>query len=359
MVALYKACLKYLHVDRLRWWLLLFFIPSVLFWTSGIFKESLLIGVLGLFFYFTDFGFRKNYSKGDLFFILFLVIVLLLLKFYVFLSFMPGFMVNIWQRIRYSPNLLIRYLLVYTIYLMVLILPGLFHSSYNVLELIKEKQRKAIGVANGGVFLLGKDHFIRIDYNKKAIYLRPTETDSVYFITPKAVYEGWELGYNNNVPFIKDKDNLLLFTGKGDLIEYRLLYEVIPSNSALKPVIMNSSFLSFLLNSPFAFWQTLSISDIQKPSSYLHFFSAIENGIYVLLFFIGIGFAIFRYRQIPHFHMILFSYSFILVLFVLIGYTIPIAGAIVRYRVPALPFLLFAFISAFDPKKFLRIFKEQ
>ena len=120
-----------------------------------------------------------------------------------------------------------------------------------------------------------------------------------------------------------------------------------------------SSFLSFLLNSPFAFWQTLSISDIQKPSSYLHFFSAIENGIYVLLFFIGIGFAIFRYRQIPHFHMILFSYSFILVLFVLIGYTIPIAGAIVRYRVPALPFLLFAFISAFDPKKFLRIFKEQ
>ncbi|MCC6836936.1 MAG: hypothetical protein IT234_00225 [Bacteroidia bacterium] len=359
MVALYRAGLKHLQADGSGWWLLLFFIPSVLFWTSGIFKESLLIGALGLFLYFTDFGLRTNYSKGNFFFILFLVIFLLLIKFYVLLSFLPGYIVNIWQRITYSKNILIRYLIVYTIYLMLFILPGFFKPSYNIFEYIKEKQQKAIGVANGGVFLLGKNHFIRIDYYKKEIYLQPTATSSVYFIAPNAVYEGWELGYKNDIPFIKDKDDLQSFVGKGDLLEYKLLYEVIPSNSALKPVMMDSNVISFILNSPFAFWQTLSIPDIQKQSPYLQTLAATENIIYVLLFFIGVFFAIFRYKQIHHLHMILFCYSFIFILFVLIGYTIPIAGAIVRYKVPALPFLMFVFISVFHPKKFLCIFKKQ
>jgi hypothetical protein len=41
---------------------------------------------------------------------------------------------------------------------------------------------------------------------------------------------------------------------------------------------------------------------------------------------------------------VLFCFTFTIVLFLIIGLTTPIIGAIVRYKIPALPFLVFGLL---------------
>ena len=45
------------------------------------------------------------------------------------------------------------------------------------------------------------------------------------------------------------------------------------------------------------------------------------------------------------------SLVFCLLLALVIGWTTPVIGALVRYRVPLLPFLLLAFMCIADPKR--------
>jgi hypothetical protein len=48
---------------------------------------------------------------------------------------------------------------------------------------------------------------------------------------------------------------------------------------------------------------------------------------------------------------LLFALSFILLLALLIGWTVPVVGALVRYRVPLLPFIAFASLLVLDPQR--------
>jgi hypothetical protein len=54
-------------------------------------------------------------------------------------------------------------------------------------------------------------------------------------------------------------------------------------------------------------------------------------------------------------NFLLFAFFFTLSLFALIGWVTPVVGAIVRYKVPALPFLVGALLSVIDipPRKIL------
>jgi len=49
-----------------------------------------------------------------------------------------------------------------------------------------------------------------------------------------------------------------------------------------------------------------------------------------------------------------FCAGFVLILFILTGIATPVMGAIVRYKVPALPFLLIVFLLIIDKDKLLK-----
>ena len=51
---------------------------------------------------------------------------------------------------------------------------------------------------------------------------------------------------------------------------------------------------------------------------------------------------------------VLFCISFTFIQFLIIGETTPILGAIARYKVPALPFLLISFLFLLDKEKLVK-----
>jgi hypothetical protein len=57
--------------------------------------------------------------------------------------------------------------------------------------------------------------------------------------------------------------------------------------------------------------------------------------------------------------LIYFLISFIFYLYILIGFTTPVLGAISRYKVPALPFVLIICLLMIDSQKIKKIFPIQ
>jgi hypothetical protein len=81
----------FLHFVQSKWkvYLAVFMVPSVIFWSSGILKESLLLFAMGMFCYFI-FKMATTKKWTYLFFLILPFCLLILLKFYVFVAFFPA-----------------------------------------------------------------------------------------------------------------------------------------------------------------------------------------------------------------------------------------------------------------------------
>jgi len=115
---------------------------------------------------------------------------------------------------------------------------------------------------------------------------------------------------------------------------------------------LEDSFSSFLRHTPNALFNCLFRPHIFEAHNFTSMLAAIENLLIVIILLLTLLF--FKKNQ---FHTWLwFSLSFSTMLFILIGLTTPVLGALVRYKVPALPFLLFLLISFIDFNKiFIKI----
>ncbi len=115
--------------------------------------------------------------------------------------------------------------------------------------------------------------------------------------------------------------------------------------------VINSGWKSVIRSLPSAFGITLFRPHLFEARNIMILFAAIENALIILL----ILFAIlgFEKNQLikapPVFFLAIF---FVLIMYCLIGLVTPILGAIVRYKVPALPFLILILITMFNRDTF-------
>ncbi|NSW44677.1 MAG: hypothetical protein HPY79_02460 [Bacteroidales bacterium] len=110
---------------------------------------------------------------------------------------------------------------------------------------------------------------------------------------------------------------------------------------------LEDSFYSFLINTPNALLNSLFRPHIFEAHNFTSMLAAIEN-LFILIIMLLIP-LFFKKNQ---FHIWMwFSLLFSIMLFILIGLTTPVLGALVRYKVPALPFLLYLLINFIDFNK--------
>jgi len=80
--------------------------------------------------------------------------------------------------------------------------------------------------------------------------------------------------------------------------------------------------------------------------------SAAENVLLLMIPLIALRY-MRPWRAIDH-SSLLFFFSFVLLLALLIGWTVPVVGALVRYRIPLLPFVSFIALLIMDPQRLPR-----
>ena len=114
------------------------------------------------------------------------------------------------------------------------------------------------------------------------------------------------------------------------------------------------NFKSFFYNAPQAFNHSLMRPYLTEIHNFLYIPFALEIILYEILFLL---FIFYRKRNLIIHPLIYFCIFFSLSMFMVIGYTVPIIGAIARYRSIYFIFLLIPFIGYTDWQKLLMTFQ--
>lgn len=265
LTALFKF-FKPFFIDKIRvLFYAIFLIPSVLFWGSGLLKESFILFGLG-------------------FLLLSLQQLFIHFKWYYLIIILLSFII-----------------LLYTKYyvLAALILPLSSYLIYNKIMLNK----------------------LIISYLFAFILLL-----SLTFIA-------WILKGFNPFDLIVNKHQ--------EFFRFNTIY---PSNSSFEmPYLID--WWSVIKHTPNAWVNTLIRPYLWESKSPFVLISSLENLIFIGLLILAM---LFPNRKNVNWFYVVFCLSFVMVLFSIIGLTIPIFGALVRYKVPGLPFLAIALLFLID-----------
>ena len=265
----------FLEYSKSKWktYLAVFLIPSVVFWSSGILKEAVLLFGLGLF----GWNFHKlmfdRWEWKRIPFLVFLLGILLVMKMYVFIAFVPA--VLAWWISKYTKRtILVHFSMVVGGvlfgYLLAWIIPDL-----NFLKIIAEKQKDFINLSKA----------FNVNSAIEMSYLEPNLWSFIK-ATPKALLNSFTRPWPNEI--------------KGILF--------------IPPLLENF----FII------------------------------GILILSWFFG------KRVGAREWKFVIFCLTFSIILFLIIGLTTPIIGAIVRYKIPAIPFVMIAAFMFFDSQKLPR-----
>lgn len=129
-------------------------------------------------------------------------------------------------------------------------------------------------------------------------------------------------------------------------------YQPIPAaGSRILIPELQPTLLSFLKNAPLALYTVFLRPFPWEIHSFMMALAALENLLIIVIILICL---LYRqsFKQIQ-WEYVLFCLSFVINQFLIIGETTPVLGAIARYKVPALPFLLIAFLLMLDKKKWI------
>jgi hypothetical protein len=315
-----------------------FGIPSVMFWSSGIMKEGLLLFFFGFLVY-NLFNRHSNSIKKWIFIGLSFV-GMFYSKFYVAFALIPSLLfLSICFLLNFKSY---TYNLVLTCILVIVISFSLNELFDNLpLEKLSKKQNDFINLSIGGVYLKNNNYPFDTIFtlnSKSLLTASKIEEGKTAQLKAGTVYHHWKNpGYADTlrVSNMRTKYTILkLLQPTGSAITLKRLMPKFRSVIQLFPeAFVNVSFRPF-------------INDIENLFSLL---AAIENIILICLILTLIFY--FKKPNNEAQELIIFSLLFVFTLYTLVGLTTPVLGAAVRYKVPATPFLLISLFLLFDHQK--------
>ncbi|MBD80555.1 MAG: hypothetical protein CL840_16695 [Crocinitomicaceae bacterium] len=268
-VALLQVFNKVMPLKR---WFVYFIVlfPQVLFWSSGVLKESILFFCLGWFIYFLYKVYQGDFTKENLLRLVIFLYFLLLIKSYVILALIPG--ITILSASVFVPKLKSPMVFIGMLFLL-------------------------------GIFVIGVDSYLG-NPRSGAIYQKQHD----FINEAKSVKAG----------------------------SYFEIFRLEPN------------WKSILKNSPQAIANVFLRPMPWNSHNLISKLASVENIFILLLLILPVLF----YKKNGNLEIVLFSLSFVFVLFLLIGLVTPVSGALVRYKIPGLPFLFFSIYMMVDWEKF-------
>lgn len=332
--AFYKAFKSYFPNKELLFAIIIFLTPSVLFWTSGVLKEPIAIFLSGLFILsfmklFIQNGFNMKYflvcvCAGFMFLILKPYILILILIPLLIFACINYYKIDVTRfkktAIIYAGALLICY------GLGIVIIKWVFHK--DVLKTIVVRQNDFVNLSRGGTFFLNDKYYMRLEFKDSAQYKLADKEKGLYQIKPHAQLMCWDLHNLRDTIYVTDNQDTSL---------YKQLSSCPPSGSAIDMDRLTYSFGSFAKLIPVSFFNVLCKPFFYDSRSILELMASFENLLFLLVFICAF---VFKTKNAINVNVLLLCISIVITSFILIGLTTTVMGAIVRYRIPFIPFLL-------------------
>lgn len=322
-VFLYAGILKFMKEPKLRSTLLMFFLPSIIFWTSGLMKESLLFIGLGLFINALLSIAKKEHNWKTVTKLIVGLLFLYFIKVYVlFCLIIPVICFAIclvkpsWSKIK------VYGIAVFGLFLMFLIWD-------KPVEALSTRQKDTINISCGELIFEDNQNYYYVDQSYRNHFdISTDKTVAILKETPAKMRKY----------FSKDTINFKLTAQKQDLVPTMVApqsgsyFEMTPINNNKWTMFKNLPFgINNVIFRPFPWDNNM---DIYKILAF------IEN-VFVFALMLLAWRGRVRYQERTIKNIISFFLFFCTLLYALIGQTTPVAGAIMRYKTPGL-FLLMA-----------------
>ncbi|HYH15887.1 MAG TPA: hypothetical protein VD794_11730 [Flavisolibacter sp.] len=247
-----------------------FFIPSFIFWNSGIHKDGLIFLSFALLSYHLYFGFKEGKFTWQRLFYIILALLLLILRSFVLIVLLPALVAwVIAHKSRLRPLLV--FVTIYLLFISLFFTSHLIFPKVNLMQAVSARQQE---------------------------------------------------------------------------------FMVLHGNSSVKVHPLEPTFLGFIRNTP----QALTLTILRPyPSDAHHSFSLIACVETILILLLFILFLFYRKKEKATSTFLIYSLFLSFSMLLMIGYTVNILGAIVRYRSITLPFLIAPMIAMIDWKKIIHI----
>ena len=319
----------FLPDKEMRIALAVFFVPSVLFWGSGLLKEGLLLFSIGALLYgFLLIFFRNQLSVKSILILLSGIVLLLLNKTY-WLALLILPLCCLYLTIRFSiKKKFLFYCVFHLIFsaIVFIFFGAIEHKS--LLKITSERQQAFINLAKGGIYLLNQENLIRLEPDDEKLLLR-TGYDSV-LIKEGSNYMKWKL---NNFD-----DTILVNNSAFSDEKYKVIAKNPKAGSLLFAHPISPDFISAILFIPTALKNCMMIPLPWNVHSIMELMASAENTLILFGFMIAFFYIRKKRTELNSFFYFLVFVS--ILSFLVVGFTTPVAGAIVRYKMPALPFLI-------------------
>ena len=313
--------------------LLLTLAPSIAFWSSNNLKEPLLILGIGLLLR----GFFDNNLSGRkrIYRIVLGLFLSIFIKPYILASFLVAYLFFLLSR--FYKNQWINALIFSIVGILFLFFTGF---STPITNIISDKQYDFINVREGGLYLEADEkYFYHIEY-KDIDKFKINEDES--FATQLQPVDGFILLKTSNY---KRSPITIDSIGK----TFSVYLNMVEANSKVDVTYIHYDYWQLIQNIPEALMNSFLEPIPKKSQSKLLLFSFLENLGYLLLILV---FLFFPKKSTNDENRLLFSLVlFMLLIAVIIGWTTPISGAIVRYMIPARLLLIVIFALKIDFKR--------
>jgi hypothetical protein len=330
--ALFRFLVHFLPQWKNALLVLLFLMPSFVFWTSGVLKEGLMFLALGILLEQLFISQRPALLRLGLIFIA--AVILAMTKLYLLLIlFIPLLLFVIVQRQKS------RTIIVWLsgVGICVAVAAGLHFtkSTYDPFRLLINKHNDFLNLSIGGTFMFNDTAVVYVDAaHHDAIQYTQPGTCRISGPTP-AVYWLHAKGF----------DDTLKTTHANDTVSYTIMTDYPRAGSLLHEQPLNSA-TDVLLSIPAALNNATMRPYPWEARSVLLIPSALEN----LLLYLALVAAL-CYRKKISSNIFYFLCWFSVIYLIVAGLTTPVLGALVRYKIAALPFLFSALFMLIDTER--------
>ena len=340
-LAFYKAFKSFFIGKEKLLAIIIFFSPSVLFWSSGVLKEPIALFLMGVFIYhFMMFFVYGKKTKSSLMMMIVCSLLFLILKPYIFILILfPIIIFAVVQTKGYKRVGLIYVLtLCFSITTGIVILKTIFKK--DVINTIVVRENDFVSLSRGGIFFDNDSLYLRLEPTDTTSYQLADTAHQLYTMKPHAQLMYW---YLKNL-----KDTIFVYDNTDTTTLFKHLWTYAPAGSAITMHRLENTFSSIASFIPKAFYHVLCKPLFYDSRSMLEHLASFENLLFLLFFIWCFWKADFKQADK---NLLWLCISIVLMGFILVGMTTTVMGAIVRYKIPFIPFLLMIPLLFLNPEK--------
>ncbi|CAN5123234.1 hypothetical protein BH09BAC5_BH09BAC5_26210 [soil metagenome] len=340
LICIYKIIFPSLREWRGLTGAIIFMLPSLLFWTSGVMKEGIMILGLGVLIY-HSFKLVEDKKWWRIFLIIAGALLLLFSKFYVIVGVIPPLIAALLVHNNKSFSFL-----KFTV--VILFFAGFAFSlkwiapEREPLRLLANKQNEFLKMSKGGITLINDSAEAFVSFENR---------NDVVNLNDKTCYikRGTNFYYR---PYLNGFLDTVFVNNNQDTSVYSIQSDIPRAGSLMKADYLQPTIISFVKQIPRSLYYVLLRPLIWEAKNPMFILPALENLFMLLL----ILFAFIFPKKISQPEIFGFCITFSILLMLVIGLTTPVLGALVRYRIVAQPFLLIAFVLLIDRDKLMKKF---